>query len=727
MFGNLTHLMHSAAASTEPPKDVPPPTPVNFPRCTPREPEIASDQPTPAKPLCATLQGIIRPTEVTIAHLEALGTRVIFDSPLADLIPDPSYIPDFDAWDALSPDDVHDANESTRVQLNTGNLSPGCQTYLDRARELSIPNSAAYRTVRRMPPPKGQPQARLGNSFEFFRHLELYSTYWDDTSKSPPPKPKTEKDGDDKDSTENAPSKSRVDPDAGPFWRTGTGHQMPPEHRQNILTAFLKLVAYDYGCNVSAPRTEPRLYLTSNPPPGAPKTATPKKSYFSSGCTFIFRTPTTREAARSGLVEGPLAAVSARHSTSFPPPRPAPSAPTSPTTTSSSQAATESSTAASATTTTARQGADRDSTMDLGREIVAALITAQHRAREGKTEKRIGEGAWWTTKPRWGGGPGGPIGREVEMQSSEDVVGDKDEASPSSVSASTSSSSSSASSIEAPLKQKKPAGSASSPPAGSGIDLSLPRRPGSGSTSSSSSTSSLSSRSLPKWPGLPSASGGQKGAKRLKKSGNLAIYDSYRMVRPPAAAWDKKTKYEAIGRTRGADYDDIFVISALFHHISVVRVRVPDRLLAVLDGAPDDGSKAWGQLEIRRSKWFDFFRVEDRIAAMRLLWSMMNYLMRADKPETEAEEKVSGEDVNTGEREKEVGLGNGQQEAAAAAVVPEVKPELQLPVEPTPAVAVAIAPAEVPLPADETSLEEEEEEVQAERKDGQGDVEMANS
>ncbi|KAM7194595.1 hypothetical protein V8F33_007147 [Rhypophila sp. PSN 637] len=587
MFGNLTHLMHSAAASTEPPKDVPPPTPVNFPRCTPREPEIASDQPTPSKPLCATLQGIIRPTEVTIAHLEALGTRVIFDSPLADLIPDPSYIPDFDAWNALSPDDVHDTNESTRVQLNTGNLSPGCQTYLDRARELSIPNPAAYRTVRRMPPPKGQPQARLGNSFEFFRHLELYSTYWDDTSKSPPPKPKTEKDGDDKDSTENAPSKSRVDPDAGPFWRTGTGHQMPPEHRQNILTAFLKLVAYDYGCNVSAPRTEPRLYLTSNPPPGAPKTATPKKSYFSSGCTFIFRTPTTREAARSGIVEGPLAAVSARHSTSFPPPRPAP------------------------------QGADRDSTMDLGREIVAALITAQHRAREGKTEKRIGEGAWWTTKPRWGGGPGGPIGREVEMQSSEDVVGDKDEVSPSSISASTSTSSSSASSTEAPLKQKKPAGSASSPPAGSGIDLSLPR--------------------------LPSTSGGQKGAKRLKKSGNLAIYDSYRMVRPPAAAWDKKTKYEAIGRARGADYDDIFVISALFHHISVVRVRVPDRLLAVLDGAPDDGSKAWGQLEIRRSKWFDFFRVEDRIAAMRLLWSMMNYLMRADKPETEEEGEVQEE------------------------------------------------------------------------------------
>lgn len=52
--------------------------------------------------------------------------------------------------------------------------------------------------------------------------------------------------------------------------------------------------------------------------------------------------------------------------------------------------------------------------VDFGRELVAALITAQHRAREGKPERRFGEGKWWATEKRWGGGEGGPIGREVD-------------------------------------------------------------------------------------------------------------------------------------------------------------------------------------------------------------------------------------------------------------------------------------------------------------------------
>lgn len=125
------------------------------------------------------------------------------------------------------------------------------------------------------------------------------------------------------------------------------------------------------------------------------------------------------------------------------------------------------------------------------------------------------------------------------------------------------------------------------------------------------------------------------------------MYDNYRMVRPPAATWDKKTKYEAIGRARGADYDDIFVVSALFHHISVVRVRVPDRLLAVLEGGSDEGQeggkKSWGKLEVWRSEWFDFFKIEDRVRAMQLVWSMMAYLMREVSDGAEGEEGEKGE------------------------------------------------------------------------------------
>lgn len=52
--------------------------------------------------------------------------------------------------------------------------------------------------------------------------------------------------------------------------------------------------------------------------------------------------------------------------------------------------------------------------MDLLREVAALLLLAQERAREGKSEKKPGEGKWYTNTPRWGGGPGGEVGNATE-------------------------------------------------------------------------------------------------------------------------------------------------------------------------------------------------------------------------------------------------------------------------------------------------------------------------
>lgn len=128
---------------------------------------------------------------------------------------------------------------------------------------------------------------------------------------------------------------------------------------------------------------------------------------------------------------------------------------------------------------------------------------------------------------------------------------------------------------------------------------------------------------------------------------NLSIYDSYRMVRLPSTTWDRKTRYAAIGKTKGADYDDVFVLSSLFHHFCVLRVRVPNRLLDVLGGEPEDApaegespgrGRSWGKLEMWRSKWFDLFIVEDRLEAMRLLWGMMAWVMRKEEGNGEGED-----------------------------------------------------------------------------------------
>ncbi|KAG4222139.1 hypothetical protein PC116_g29386, partial [Phytophthora cactorum] len=226
--------------------------------------------------------------------------------------------------------------------------------------------------------------------------MELMAQYWDDTS-LPPLSTENEGESEPTDSNSEPPAAgaSSENPETKTktpervTYRTNSGSTMPAEFRHNLISSFVKLVAYDFGCNVVPPRVEPRLQLVS---PAFKEISKSKvryhpqvASYFPSGCVFLCKAPMTREAARAGIVEGPIAAVSARNTTNFP--------------------------------------TSAEANLDFGRELVAALITAQHRSREGQPEKRFGEGKWWATEKRWGGGEGGPIGREIDGDS---IVGDKD-------------------------------------------------------------------------------------------------------------------------------------------------------------------------------------------------------------------------------------------------------------------------------------------------------------
>ncbi|KAI0474976.1 hypothetical protein GGR56DRAFT_666205 [Xylariaceae sp. FL0804] len=611
MFGGLANLVQPSTLGP-PPKDVPPPTPVRLPQCNP---ESASPD-EPAQPsLVRFLQTLHRPTEVTESHFAALGVHVHTDVTPEDLIPDSSYVPS-PSWEGVDLDESRRRDKTFRRPLSNGNLSPEGRVYLERRNELSIANQTAFRTVRRIRPEPGKQQPRLGNCYEFFKQLELMASFWDDSSLPPasdegsshgqksepptlPPRPAAHPIDASLEQvghamiTAAAESNARSEPDPKPedgtpervTYRTAPGNQMPPEFRHALVAAFVKLVTYDFGCNVAPPRVEPRLQLTEpsasgGAAPGTERSPAPRHSYFPSGCVFLFRTPTTREAVRAGIVEGPVAAVSARNTTSF------------------------------ATPTESR--------VDFGRELIAALVTAQHRAREGRAERRFGEGQWWATAKRWGGGEGGPIGREVE---GDPVVGDPDVARPSS------------------------AGAAGAGPQEKGGRANVP---------------------IPvRGPPL-----------NKKQRKNLSMYDSYRMVRLPSSNWDKKVRYEAIGRARASarddDHDDVFVISSLFHHLCILRARVPRRLLEIADGAPEEegaeeeggyeeegeGEKkedeqqqrgttarqrqnqkkkgkrrSWGKLEMWRTRWFDLFVAEERLEAMRALWGVMAWSMRAGDEE----------------------------------------------------------------------------------------------
>ncbi|KAE9369473.1 hypothetical protein N431DRAFT_469381 [Stipitochalara longipes BDJ] len=512
MFAGISQIAAFAPHSDGKPREIPPPTPVRFPRCVPQAGEHRSS--TRGKvSLVPLLQNIHRPADIRLSHFEALGLHVIVDASPQDLIPDTSFLPPVEDWNAVPQDDLLAANEATRKPLNNGNLSPGVQTYRERQKELLIDNAAAFRTIRRIPAPPGETAARLGNAYEFYKNLEFFSGYWHDTSLGP------EGEMPAKDESDTTPLHLQT------HVRTGNGSQLPPDYRQHLLTAFVKLVAYDFGCNVSFPRVEPRLHLTPPQPPSPP-------SYFNSSVTFIYRTPTERASARAGIIEGPVAALSARASTVF--------------------------------------ATEAEEHLDLAREVVAVLLTAQQRARESKSEKRFGDGKWWTSTPRWGGGPGGPIGREGD-KIDELLVGREEK-------------------LVGEIEGSKVVGE------------------------------------VKKTIGGINGPSPSKRSKKAKDGNNMQIYENYRRMNPPGPTWDRKARYCAIGKEPGSRFDDVFMVSSLNHHICILRARVPENLLDVFEGSDDGGD--WERVVMWRSKWYDLFLKEERIEAMVVVWGMMAWLMR---------------------------------------------------------------------------------------------------
>ncbi|KAK5710651.1 hypothetical protein LTR17_018755 [Elasticomyces elasticus] len=142
--------------------------------------------------------------------------------------------------------------------------------------------------------------------------------------------------------------------------RTHTGSEMPDQFRINTVRAFVEATAMPFQCTTTPPRVPPLVKFGKLYVPVAQTSA-------------IYRQPTDRTRARQGRLEGPLVAVQVRPKTKF---------------------------------------LDEDGEpleamvkLDMVREIGGLLQIAQERRRSGR-EVRSGEGQWWTTKPRWGGGSG---------------------------------------------------------------------------------------------------------------------------------------------------------------------------------------------------------------------------------------------------------------------------------------------------------------------------------
>lgn len=78
----------------------------------------------------------------------------------------------------------------------------------------------------------------------------------------------------------------------------------------------------------------------------------------------------------------------------------------------------------------------------------------------------------------------------------------------------------------------------------------------------------------------------------------------------------------------------VFMVSSLNHHISLLKLRIhPAYLEFLTEGklpVETPRESDWCSPKLQRTKWFDLFNVEDRAEAMRGVWGIMSYLMRAD-------------------------------------------------------------------------------------------------
>ena len=140
---------------------------------------------------------------------------------------------------------------------------------------------------------------------------------------------------------------------------------------------------------------------------------------------------------------------------------------------------------------------------------------------------------------------------------------------------------------------------------------------------------------IPRWGGGP---GGQIGIleqsvdhfrdpNSARRSRDLAV-KRYKRLHPPCSSWDRGIHYRQIGKEPHAQYDDVYLISAMNHHISIVRVRVPDRYLQTLTTGSDE---ILGEpMMVQRSQWFDLLVPDGRLQAMRGLWGALGWLLRSD-------------------------------------------------------------------------------------------------
>lgn len=490
-----------------------------------------------------------------------------------------------------------------RPVMSNGLPYPPKERYETLEHELLLDNDDTFREMARLPAREGRPRVRITQTRKFWTGLERMAQYWDDSldhyfdrPASPEPSDGQETETEDKDKmqtddAETTDSAMDVDKQETPVTsngnaddnadaqptvrrytgrRIGSGTEMPDDVRDEAIRAFVEMAAWPFGCQVCVPTLPPRLTVKS--------LLFPVRQSFQSA-----RSPRDRQIARTGVLEGPVLIAQCRPETAF-------------------------------RATGDDQGSGIGEVCDLFREVGGMLLAAQERAREGANELRPGEGKWWTTTPRFGGRPNDGILEDLVKGQG---LGFHGMPIP-----------------DAMLEEAKPEPPASVP------DIESARK-----------------RHKFEHPFVTSLS------RRPSAMRKLSSGEKWQILQPGPSLWDKRMRYQQIGKAPGSVYDDvsfaaslifpfnlfsaicyvvcyanqlpqIYMISSINHHISILHLRVHKRYLETLTfGQSDfptdsDPEYPWYILKLQRSRWYDLLDANDRIEGFKCVWSLFHYQLR---------------------------------------------------------------------------------------------------
>jgi hypothetical protein len=242
------------------------------------------------------------------------------------------------------------------------------EEFAKRVAELDITNDAAFRALSKTTKP-GDRAARLANMRKFWMALNEMAQYWDTSADNyyitkVPTDP--DKPGHEMFTKDVKRYKGR---------RTGNGSEMPDKYRADTVNAFVEGITAAFKCRVNPPfvskeRFAPMLQIKIMEQPVRLT-------------SVVMRLPPALNQP-GAFLEGPVMGVLEKNTIDF----------------------------CSAPSRSNPQGikiSERKSEHDLLREVAAMLMIAQQRAHENQEPATQTEEAWYSTKPRWGGGPGSKL------------------------------------------------------------------------------------------------------------------------------------------------------------------------------------------------------------------------------------------------------------------------------------------------------------------------------